>query len=810
MKLSNKSILLMILCLGARRAAAFTSHTPKFTRAFQLKSTAETTELEQKVAKLFSKEKGSPRLRFAPSPTGSLHVGGARTALYNWLLAQQAKLDEEGNIAGKPPGFVLRVEDTDVARSTKESEASVMADLKWLGLNWEEGPDMESDCAPYRQSERMNTGMYETIADYLIENDKAYKCFCTPEELEELKAIQEREGASTRSAGPWRNASPEQVEQALAEGKPHTVRFKTPDGSRVIIEDAVRGTVAWDASGTIGDFILLRSSGMPVYNFCVAVDDANMGISTVIRAEEHLTNTLRQVLILDALGAPRPQYAHCSLILGQDKQKLSKRHGATSCTQFKEDGYLPDAMINYLSLLGWNDGTSNEIFTRDELIECFTLDRVVKSPAVFDMDKLNWVNAQHLKKMSIEETTPFVSEFMEKIVTKKDVNVEKMTEAATILAKKFMETTVAPVTNMREVLDYQLPAHFDQLDEESKTMVEKGHFYQIASQILKDFNEGAFPSPTDLGIFYEEKTNEYNQAYQQYMKSVSKVYKTKGQLFYHPVRLALTGVMSGQEIPKQLSMMNFAKNIEFSDEVAVKQMEERMQMLSAFLDTIPAEFKEPKQEEPKEAAKPAETATAAPVAATAAPTTEGQSSSGLESYDGPAITSLDIRVGEIKECWNHEEADRLFCESVDLGEVDDEGKPKLRSIASGLREFYENPEDLVGRKVLVLANLKERKLVGFPSHGMLLCASNEEHTEVQLISPPVDAKIGERITIPSIDFEGESGTPMKENPLQKKKVLEKILPFLTTSKYGVPEFCGLPFMTSAGVCTSSINDGTVG
>lgn len=318
----------------------------------------------------------------------SLHVGGARTALYNWLLAKRGELD---NIDGS--AFVIRVEDTDVARSTKESEESVLADLKWLGLIWDEGPDMEGTTyGPYRQSERNE--IYKKVADRLLAEGKAYRCFCTQEELEEMKVKQEAAGIPPRYDGTWRDADPELVQKMIDEGKEYTVRFKVPNGARVVIDDAVRGTVSWDAESTVGDFILLRSSGIPVYNFCVAVDDATMGITTVIRAEEHLTNTLRQGLILDALNAPRPRYAHCSLILGQDKQKLSKRHGATSCNQFRLDGYLPDAMVNYLSLLGWNDGTDNEIFTREELIESFELKRVVKSPSVFDMEKLNWVNSQ--------------------------------------------------------------------------------------------------------------------------------------------------------------------------------------------------------------------------------------------------------------------------------------------------------------------------------------------------------------------------------------------------------------------------------
>jgi len=349
-----------------------------------------------------------PRMRFAPSPTGSLHVGGARTALYNWLAAKKGQLDFPNENAA----FILRVEDTDLARSTKESEASVLADLSWLGLTWDEGPDVEgAKYGPYRQSERGEK--YIKLANQLLESGKAYKCFCTKEELEAMKERQEANGEVPRYDGTWRDADPELVQQKLDEGAEYTVRFKVPAGARVVIDDAVRGTVSWDAEATVGDFILLRSSGVPVYNFCVAVDDASMGVTTVVRAEEHLTNTLRQGLILDALGAPRPRYAHCSLILGEDKQKLSKRHGATSCNQFRLDGFLPDAMINYLALLGWNDGTDNEIFTRDELIEAFDVDRVVKSPSIFDMDKLNWINSQHLKMKTVEELKDLVAEQLE-------------------------------------------------------------------------------------------------------------------------------------------------------------------------------------------------------------------------------------------------------------------------------------------------------------------------------------------------------------------------------------------------------------
>jgi len=761
-------------------------------------------------------------MRFAPSPTGSLHVGGARTALYNWLVAKKGQLDfVEGD-----GGFVLRVEDTDVARSTKESEDSVLADLSWLGLTWDEGPNTPlAKYGPYRQSERST--LYSKIANSLIESGKAYPCFSTPEELDAMKARMEAEGIPPRYDGTWRDADPEVVKAKIDAGDPYTVRFKVPAGARVVIDDAVRGTVSWDAEATVGDFILLRSSGVPVYNFCVAVDDASMGITTVIRAEEHLTNTLRQGLILDALGAPRPRYAHCSLILGEDKQKLSKRHGATSCNQFRLDGFLPDAMINYLALLGWNDGTDNEIFTREELIDAFDIDRIVKSPSVFDMDKLKWVNSQHLKRMEVEEILDLVEEqlgFMGMI--KEGADEAKKSDfifATTALAKQMLETTQDAATNAKTVLGYSLPAAFADLEDgsEAKEMVKQGNFYGIAMKIIEMYESGSFPIPNSSNLLaaFMDGSNKaivednqvggdetsYPQAYKATMKSVAKEMKVKGKNLFHPVRLALTGEMSGQDVTKQMSLLALASeddtavNAEAADVVTI---EARMEKLKGFCYSIPEEFRASKQAASDDAAirskdgkkqSKAEEEAAAAAPAVADP---------LDGYEGPPITALDIRVGRINKVWVHEEADKLFCEEIDVGE------DEPRQIASGLRP-YMNAEDLEGRMVLVLCNLKARKLAGFPSHGMVLCASNEDHSVVKLVSVPVEAKIGERVTVPGFDFEGEEGAPFAENKVGKKKVFEKIAPFLQTSEYGVPTFGGRPLLTSAGVCTSPINKGSV-
>lgn len=560
----------------------------------------------------------APRMRFAPSPTGSLHVGGARTALYNWLYVQKSQrnfsYDDDG-------AFILRVEDTDLDRSTKNSETSLLADMTWLGLTWDEGPDdVMSPYGPYRQSERSE--LYAAVAGDLLADGKAYRCFCTKEELAEIKMRQEENGQPSRYNGAWRDADPELVRQKLEEGTPHTIRFKIPADTRIVIDDIVRGTISWDAESTVGDFVLLRSNGVPVYNFCVAVDDATMGITTVIRAEDHLTNTLRQGLVLDALGAPRPKYAHCSLILGRDGQKLSKRHDAMSIHQFQLDGFLPDAMINYLALLGWNDRTGNEIFSRKELIDAFDVNLIGKSPSIFDMEKLRWVNQQHLKQKSVEDVVDLVMKQMEMFGLFKNVNVDQfhkkkymMAFAATSLAKQMMETTQDAANNFQNVLGYGLSNAFDNLkpNSGSRELIEQGYFYTVANALLKSVDDGTWPmpDPTDpLSIFTDSKGKDvdevysignvgtgmdfpYSYAYTLQMKHLAKKLNIKGRHLFHPVRLALTGEMNGQDVRKQLTLLSMASrkdSVVDMKRANVVTFEERVARLKVFCETIPEEF----------------------------------------------------------------------------------------------------------------------------------------------------------------------------------------------------------------------------
>lgn len=337
------------------------------------------------------------RVRFAPSPTGYLHIGGARTALYDYLYAKTK--------GGK---YILRIEDTDAERSRPEYEKSQIETLKWLGIEHDEGPDKGGDFGPYRQSERQD--IYHKHANHLIEKGKAYHCFCTEDELMAKKELATKEGRPPHYDGKCRNLTQEEANALLAQGQKASVRFKAPHKA-YIFNDLVRSRVVFP-EGMVGDFVIMRSNGLPVYNFCCVVDDWLMQISHVIRAEEHLPNTLRQLMIYEALEAKVPEFAHVSLLIGKDRQKLSKRHGATSVTQYQEEGYLPEALVNYLCLLGWSHPEGKDIFTKEELVGLFDIDRFQKAAAMYDIEKLNWVNGQHIKKQSTEDLLTKAREFI--------------------------------------------------------------------------------------------------------------------------------------------------------------------------------------------------------------------------------------------------------------------------------------------------------------------------------------------------------------------------------------------------------------
>lgn len=326
------------------------------------------------------------RVRFAPSPTGHLHVGGARTALYNWLYARKT-----GGV------FVLRIEDTDAQRSTRESYEGILRGMRWLGLNWDEGPDIGGDYGPYVQSAR--GVLYHTDAARLIEEGKAYHCFCSLERLEELRLEQKEKKLPIKYDGLCRSLSVEDADEKIKAGEPHVLRFRMPEEGEARFRDIVRGDFKV-ANTELDDFILIKSDGFPTYNFAVVVDDARMKISHVIRGDDHISNTSRQVHIYLALGYKVPKFAHLPMILGGDRTRLSKRHGAVSIDWYADQQYLPDAMVNYLALLGWSFDDRQELFSRKALTDKFSLKKVSKNPAMFDNDKMEYINAEHFKKMS--------------------------------------------------------------------------------------------------------------------------------------------------------------------------------------------------------------------------------------------------------------------------------------------------------------------------------------------------------------------------------------------------------------------------
>lgn len=322
------------------------------------------------------------RVRFAPSPTGHLHIGGARTALFNWLFARHHN--------GK---FILRIEDTDRSRSTEEYIESIIESIKWLGLDWDEGP--------FRQTDRMET--YRTYAYKLLEEGKAYRCYCTPEELEERRQKAMKEGKPPRYDRRCR-----EIKETL--DKPFAIRFKMPLEGETVVNDLVKGTVTFK-NIEIEDLVILRSDGTPTYNFCVVVDDFEMKITNVIRGEDHLNNTPKQIHIYQALGINPPEFAHIPMILGTDRARLSKRHGATSVLAYRDEGYLPEALVNFLARLGWSYG-DQEIFTREELIKYFNLEQVGKANAVFNAEKLLWLNSEYIKLTPEERLFELVKPFL--------------------------------------------------------------------------------------------------------------------------------------------------------------------------------------------------------------------------------------------------------------------------------------------------------------------------------------------------------------------------------------------------------------
>jgi glutamyl-tRNA synthetase/nondiscriminating glutamyl-tRNA synthetase len=466
------------------------------------------------------------RTRFAPSPTGWLHLGNARTAIFNYLFAKHNNGD-----------LILRIEDTDRERSKKEYEEAIIEDLKWLGIEWDEGPDKGGPYGPYRQSERFE--IYKKYVDKLLESGHAYRCFCTPEELEAEREKARKEGRPYRYSGKCRHLTPEQVEQYLKEGRPYTIRFRVPDGRELVLNDIVKGEVRFNVDD-FGDFVIVRSDGSPVYNFVVVVDDALMKITHVIRGEDHLANTFKQMLIYEALGFPMPKFAHLPIILGEDRSKLSKRHGAVSVRQYRFDGYLPEALFNFLSLLGWYPKDGKEILSKEELIERFDISDIHNAPAVFNKEKLYWMNGIYIREvLDLDDLTDRVIDYLK---TYKDFLDEEDKPVAEIILSKPREFVKEVISKTRDsfftLKEFPKRAKPFFVEEFELTDDAKKHIEKVTPEVAKQIVNLYLQKVREMDTFTGED-------FKKVAKKVAKELKLKPGMVFKTLRVVLTGETQG-------------------------------------------------------------------------------------------------------------------------------------------------------------------------------------------------------------------------------------------------------------------------
>ena len=454
------------------------------------------------------------RLRFAPSPTGQLHVGNARTALYNWLLAR-----------GQGGTFVLRIEDTDAERSTRESERAILEDLTWLGLTWDEGPDMGGPFGPYRQSERL--AMFARVAAEFLERRLAYRCFCTADQLDAERQAAFAAQQPPKYSGRCRAIDPSAAAARAAAGEPAAIRFAVTPGRDVTFRDLVRGDVTI-STDVIGDFVIVRSDGRAAYNFAVVIDDHEMAITHVIRGEDHISNTPRQILIYEAMGAPLPSFAHLSLVLGPDHAPLSKRHGATSVAEFRERGILPEALVNYLALLGWSPGEGQELMGAADMARRFDLATVSHSAAVFDTGKLAWINRHYMKESPpsriAQASMPYFA---------RAGYVTRPTEASLAFVESILPMAVGSVDRLEEIPE-RVAFLFDWTPER-------------AAALVTAEADGA----RAVAAFADELTGDTALDKDTFRAAAGRAREKtglKGRALFHPIRVALTAAESGPEL----------------------------------------------------------------------------------------------------------------------------------------------------------------------------------------------------------------------------------------------------------------------
>ena len=452
------------------------------------------------------------RVRFAPSPTGYLHIGGARTALFNWFFARK----NNGRL-------VLRIEDTDIERLKEDSIDQILDSLKWLGINWDEGPEKGGHFGPYYQSQRQD--FYKAAAENLLQSGKAYYCFCSEEELKMERERQRKEGRLFRYNSKCRNLSVEEVQARLAQGLKPVIRIKLSDFGQIVVKDIIRGMVSFNFD-QFDDFVIMKSNGLPAYNFACVVDDHAMQISHVIRAEEHLSNTPKQQYLYEAMGYEIPEFAHLSMILAPDRSKLSKRHGATSVSEFRDMGCLPEALVNYLTLLGWSPGEGHdEIMTPEQTIQSFSLDRVSRTAAVYDIQKLIWLNGQYITATELEKLAVHALPFLiqEGIVSELEAGQNRDYILAVIDAVRERVRTLQELAEACRYFFQDITGY----DEKGK----EKYFRQENVVDLLSQGKEYLAAVEDFTVENTEK------AYRELMAELN----IKGAQIIHPTRLALTG-----------------------------------------------------------------------------------------------------------------------------------------------------------------------------------------------------------------------------------------------------------------------------
>ena len=470
------------------------------------------------------------RVRFAPSPTGYLHIGGARTALFNWLYAR--------HYGGK---FILRIEDTDKLRSTPEAVKAILDGMNWLGLDWDEGPERGGEYGPYYQMQRLD--IYKQYMEKLLADGKAYHCYCTAEELEERRKRQLAGGGNTLYDRKCLNLSESGKKRYEIEGRKPTVRLKMPE-NQIIVDDLIKGRMEFD-SRLLTDYVIVKSDGIPTYNFAVVIDDILMKISLVMRGDDHISNTPKQIVIYQALGTPAPDFAHIPMIMGPDNTRLSKRHGATSVMEYKRMGFLPEAVVNYIAHLGWSSGTNQELFSIKELIKGFTLDKVSSHSAIFDMEKLNWFNGEYLKEMPEDKYAKMLLPYLQESgLTGSSVDDDQF-----IWLKKIVSLMKSRVRNFRQFLEYADYFFTDNFKVEDD-----------AERVLEQ--EGVKATLNELAKRLEGLSEWSEDSIEQVVRDIATEMNLKGKQIIHPTRVSLSGKKVGPSLFALMEVLGKETNVQ--------------------------------------------------------------------------------------------------------------------------------------------------------------------------------------------------------------------------------------------------------